>query len=114
MQDRHNHFKGGEAGALVVLFDRNAAPVVLDSHGTIGVNRHFDRIGKAGHHLVDAVINDLLDQVVETALVGSANIHTGTYTYSFKAFKNLNILLVIVAIPVAESVSSTVPIAASS
>ena len=68
----------------MMFFNRNAAPVILDNDGTVGVNDHAHMVGIAGHYLVNAIINHLVDQVMQTALVGRANIHTWTHTHGFQ------------------------------
>ena len=64
VQDGHDHFKRGEAGTLVMLLDRDAAPIIFNSHRAVGMDGDNDGIGKTGHHFVDAVIDNFIDQVV--------------------------------------------------
>src|SRR5579863_6884089 len=85
----------------MMLFDRDAAPVILDGDGAIRVNNHAHAVGITCHHLVYTVVNNFIDQVMQAALVGRANIHTGTHPHRFQTFKNLYILLTIIAVAVA-------------
>src|SRR4029079_18278079 len=48
----------GEAG-LRLLVDRDAATVVVDLRGTVGVQRDLDQVTSARERLVDAVVDDL-------------------------------------------------------
>ena len=50
-----------------------------------------DLVAVAGHGFVDGVVDDLIDEVVEAALVGAADVHAGAATYGFEAFENLDI-----------------------
>jgi hypothetical protein len=45
---------------------------------------------EAGHRFIYAVVNDFVDQVVQTALVGAADIHTGTAAYRFTSAKDVD------------------------
>src|SRR5581483_3734003 len=100
VQDGHYHLQRREARTLMVFFDGDAAPVVLDRDGAVSVNSHTDSAGKAGHHLVDTIVYYLLDQMVQPALVRRANIHAGTHAHRLQALENLNILFAISAIPI--------------
>src|SRR5690348_11765606 len=82
MQDSHDDFQCRETRTLMVLRDRNSASIVRDCDRAIGVNDDGNFIGIACHHFVDAIIDHLLDEVVQTALVGRPDIHTRPYTYS--------------------------------
>src|SRR5579884_162728 len=103
VQDGHDHFERGEAGPLRVFRYRDAAPVVLDGDGFVGMDGDNDGIRFACHNLVDAVVNDFGDEVVQAALVGRADIHAGADAHGFQPFENLDVLLAVaiaIAIPV--------------
>ena len=51
------------------------APVVHDRHRAVLVQGDQDGVAVAGHGLVDRVVDDLVDQVVQTAKVGGADVH---------------------------------------
>ncbi len=82
VQDGHHDLQRGHVGPLMMALNGDAAPVIFVGYRAIGVNGHLHSIGKTGHHLVDAVIDDLLDQVMQAALIGGADIHTGAHTDS--------------------------------
>ena len=63
-----------------MFIDRDTTTIILNSHGLIGMDSHRNRIGIASHHLIDTIINHLLNEVVQSTLVGRANVHTGAYT----------------------------------
>ena len=47
---------------------------------------------EAGQSFVDAVIDDLIDEMMEAAFAGVADIHTGSDANRFQTFQNLNLL----------------------
>ena len=73
-----------------VLADRHAAAVVLDGHDAVGLDRDLDRLGVAGHRLVDRVVDDLPDEVVEAARVGRADVHARALADSLEALEDLD------------------------
>ena len=50
-----------------------------------------DAVAEAGHGLVDAVIDDLINQVVQAALVGRADVHAGALAHGLQPFQHLDI-----------------------
>src|SRR5579864_5338110 len=100
MQDGHDHFKRGESGALMMFLYGDAASVVFYSDRTIRVDRNLHCVGIAGHHFVDAIIDNFINQVMQPALISRANIHAWAHTYRLKTFENLNVLLSIITIPI--------------
>lgn len=56
----------------------DAAAVVHDAHAAVGEDRDVDRVRVAGQRLVDGVVDDLVHEVVQSALAGRADVHTGS------------------------------------
>ena len=81
-----HEFDGGHAEFLVHV-DRNAAAVVGDGNGAVDVDGDLDAAAIAGEMLVDGVVEDLENAVVETALVGVADIHAGALANGIKALE---------------------------
>ncbi len=70
---------------------RNPAPVVADRNRAVGVNAHPDEVGMPGQRLVDAVVDDLVDHVVQArAIIGIANIHARPLADGLQPFENLD------------------------
>ena len=67
--------------------DRDAAAVVADGDGSVGVNGHLDPRAVAGQMLVDGVVEHLEDAVVETALIGIADVHPGALADRLESLK---------------------------
>ena len=100
VQDSHHDFEGRETRALVMFFYGDAAPIIFDGDGSIGVDGDAYRIGIARHDLVDTVIDDLIDEVVKATMIGCTDVHARAHTYRFQPFKNLNVLFAIIAIAI--------------
>ena len=68
------------------------AAVVLDRDR--GVLQDFDNdpVAEAGHCLVDGVVDDLVDKMVQPALVRAADIHAGAPPNGLGSLKDLNVL----------------------
>src|SRR5690606_18233753 len=73
---------------LRVDVDRDPAAVVLDGNRSVRVNDNLDICTEAGYGLVDRVVDDLPDQVVQTALAGGADVHAGPLPYGLESLQN--------------------------
>ena len=51
-------------------------------------SRDIDLVGVTGHRLVDRVVDDLPDQVVQTALTGGADVHAGAFADRLQTLEN--------------------------
>ena len=72
---------------LRVDVDRHAATVVDHLEGLIFIQGHLQSTGVARQRFVDAVVDDLLTEVIGPGGVG---IHAGAATHRFKAIEDLN------------------------
>jgi len=74
MQHRHDDFDRG-----LMLFgvdvDRNSAPVVFDRHRAVRPERHVDFGRVTCHRFINGVINGLIDELMQSALRGIADVH---------------------------------------
>ena len=66
LQHGHHALERREA-EVGMLFDGDAAAVVLDRDRAVVVDDDGDFAGEAGHRLVDRVVDDFVDQVVQAA-----------------------------------------------
>jgi hypothetical protein len=81
---RGNAFLGMDAG-------RDAAAIILDRHGAVGIERDQDAVAMAGERLVDRIVRDLEHHVVEArTIVGVADIHARPFAHRIEAFQNLD------------------------
>ena len=96
MEDGQHDLHGGHAA--LVHIDGNAAPVVRDSDTVIPMNDDLNAVAVARERLVDGVVHDFIDEVMQAALRGRADIHTGPFAHGLKALKHLNLSRAIVRI----------------
>ena len=71
--------------------DGNAAAIVDDGDGVVDVDDDIDFLGVAGESFVDGVVDDLVDEVMQTDLARRADVHGGTEADGLKAFKDLDV-----------------------
>ena len=78
-----------DRGALLhrVHVDGDAAAVVTVTDATVGQQRHLDRVAVPRERLVDRVVNDFVDQVVESALPGGADVHARPFADGLQPLK---------------------------
>ena len=90
MELGHHHF--GRRNALGrVHVGGNAAAIVDDGAGAIGVEGDGHQVGMAGQRLVDGVVDDLIDHVVQArAVIGVADIHAGALAHGVEALQDLD------------------------
>src|SRR4029079_15599084 len=62
---------------FLVPLDGNAASVVANADRTVGQERRRDLVAIPCESLVDAVVEHFVDEVVEAALAGRADVHAG-------------------------------------
>ena len=87
---------GGRALGLVLVVEldgrRDAAAVVDHAHRVVHVDRDEDVARVARHGFVDRVVDDLVDEVMQTGAVGDiADVHAGSLADGFEPFKNLDV-----------------------
>ena len=87
---------GGRLVVLVHDADGDAAAVVDDGDRVVGVDGDDDAGAVAGERFVDGVVDHLVDEVVEAARAGGADVHAGPFADRLEAFEDLDILGVVV------------------
>ena len=77
-------------GALLFLHDpdRDAAAVVVDRAAVVRMQDDPDAVAVAGERLVDGVVDDLVDEVMETPRTGRADVHAGTFADRFQSLED--------------------------
>ena len=96
VQDRQRDF-GGRLAALVHV-GRNAAAVVDDADRVVEVNRDVDFGAETGERFVDRVVDDLVDQVMQSGRPRGADVHRRTLADRFKAFEDLDAFRAVFAV----------------
>ena len=94
MQHRQANFHRG-AVHLRVKIDREAAPVIQHARGTVGVQGDGDFGAVACQRFVDGVIYNFINQVIQTAHIGGADIHARPFSYGLQSLEHLNLSRVI-------------------
>ena len=87
VQDGQHHL-GGRPLLLLVHVDRDAAAVVGDRDAVVRMQLDAHRVAEAGQRLVDRVVHDLVDEVVEAALAGGADVHAGPLADRLEALED--------------------------
>ena len=75
--------------------DRNAAAVVVDGDRVVGVNRDVDVVRVAGERFVDRVVDDLVDEMVQSAFRRRADVHAGALPHRLETFEYLDLARVV-------------------
>jgi len=69
----------------------NAATIVADGNGLIGMDGHPDILAIACQRLVDGVVDHLEDHVMQAgAIVGIADVHTGALANRIQSLEDLD------------------------
>jgi hypothetical protein len=100
VEHAHDDLGGGALGLVLVVHldaDRDAAAVVGDGDGVVGVDGDDDVVAVAGQGLVDGVIDDFEHHVVQAGAVGGvADVHAGTLAHGLQPFELLDAGFVVV------------------
>ena len=94
MQDGQDDLKGRNL-LDGVLVHGDAAAVVYDGDGVIGVDCHLDLVAEAGEGLVNGVVHDLVHQVVQSAGARRANVHARALADGLKTLEDLDLAAVV-------------------
>src|SRR5437763_15662885 len=70
----------------------DAAAIVAHGDPALGGELQFDAGGKPGHRLVHRLVERLGGEMVQSALVGAADIHPGAAAHRFEALEDLDVL----------------------
>ena len=80
-----------------VHVDRDAARLVRDRARAVRVEGDVDVLAVAGHELVDAVVDHLVDAVVVALLKRVANVHRRAHAHGLQTLEVLDLLGIVVA-----------------
>src|SRR5207302_8003455 len=89
VQLRHHDLEGRLALVLHDV-DGDAAAVVGDGGRAVLVERYFDPGAEARQRLINGVVDDLVDEVVETPVIGGPDVHPGTAFDWLQTLQNLD------------------------
>ena len=75
------------------------SPAVVDhGHAVVIVDDDINLAAVTRHGLIDAVVHDLVNQVVQSGNVNVSNIHGRPFTDRFQAFENLDVVFCIIVV----------------
>ena len=95
-----HHLHGGHLLAVgqVHHVHGNAAAVVDDGDGVVDVDDDVDFLGVAGQGLVDGVVDDFVDQMMQSHLAGRADVHGRAQAHRLKAFQDFDVFAGVVVV----------------
>ena len=90
VQDGQHDFRGRLAALVQV--DRDASTVVDDRDRVVEMNADVDLIAVAGERFVDRVVDDLVDEVMQTLRPGRADVHGRALAHGLEALEDLDLV----------------------
>ena len=94
VQDGQNDLDRGDL-LFRMLVHRDAAAIVGDGDGVVGMDPYLDLVAIAGKRLVDGVVHHLVHQVVQAARPGRADVHAGALAHRFQPFEYLDVRTIV-------------------
>jgi len=70
----------------------NAAAVIDDRQDYVDVARHLDPLTDTRHMLVDTVVDNFIDQMVESVDTGAPDVHRRALSYGVETFEDLDLI----------------------
>jgi hypothetical protein len=92
VQRCQDDFEGGFVGETRMSIDRDPATIVSHGDPVAGAELDLDAGGMASNRLVHSVVEDFGGEVVEPALVGAADIHSGATADRLQPFEDFDVL----------------------
>ncbi len=75
---------------LRVDFNRNTTAVIRDCAGVVHVEGDLDPVAITGHRFIDRVVDDFVNQMVQTADIGGTDIHGRPFANRLKPLEYRN------------------------
>ena len=94
VQLREHDFQSTYLRVLVCL-DRDTPAVVLDGATAVRVDTHADVITRSRHGLVNGIVQNLIDQMMESCAAAVADIHIRPFAHRLQAPEDLYVTCVI-------------------
>ena len=85
------HDLGRRLAAFLVDVDGDAAAVVADGAGAVGVQDDLDAVAVTGERLVDGVVDRLVHEVVQTVRARIADVHRGALADCLEPLEDLDV-----------------------
>ena len=102
-QNGHHSLKSADLaiqflGQLLVPGHRNATPIILNRHTAIGVNGDGNRLGEISHRLIDGIVDNLVNEMMQSARSGVADVHARPFSHMLEVGQVLQIRIGVVRI----------------
>ena len=95
MQNRHHNFK-----SALVLFrhnvNRDSASIILNCTGSVLVQCDRDVFTESGKSFINGVVHNLIDKMVQTTGIGTADIHGRALTHRSKTLENGDVRRIVI------------------
>ena len=90
MEFGHHHFDRRSILFLMKI-DRNAPSIITDGHAVVDMDDDLDLLAIPRQSLIDAVIDQFMNQVMKAFRPGISNIHGGPFPDSGKTIQDLDL-----------------------
>jgi hypothetical protein len=94
-----------------VLVHRYPAPVVDNGDGVVDVQRDIHLIAEAGERFVDRVVDDFVDEMVQTRRAGGSDVHGGPLAHRLEPLEDLDFVGAVVVAAAAVAIAGNARIA---
>ena len=94
MQNRKGDFGCGLSAGMPI--DRNTTTVVDDSDRVVDVNGDAHLVAVASECFVDRIVDNLIDEVVQSGSASRPDVHGWAFADRFKAFENLDFVRAVI------------------
>src|ERR1700730_14639012 len=103
LQGGHHDLRRGNFLAVNVhVVHGNAADVIDHRDGVVDVDRDFNLVGETSKRLIDGIIDNFVDQMVQSQIAGGADVHGRSQAYGFHAAEDFDGVGGVVAIAAVE------------
>jgi len=108
MQLGHDDFKCRYI-FLFVQPDGNAAAVIHDRNAVVRVNDDLYQVAEPCHGLVDAIIDDFIDEMVQPGDIDISDVHGRTFADGFQPLEDFDVVCGVVRVSVDIHISFVFP-----
>ncbi len=70
----------------------DASPVVYDRHTSVDMDRDVDGLTESRHMFVDAVVDDFIDEMMQSVDPRTADIHRRSFPDGIETLKDFNLI----------------------
>src|SRR5215472_8225260 len=88
----HGQYDLGRRFPAGVLVDWNATSVVNDRDGAVDMDGDVDFRTESAQRLVDGVVDDFIDEMVESGRPCRTDVHRGPFADGFEAFEDVDLV----------------------